>query len=90
MIEALTRELREEIAIVPTNYAYLAAISDAYSCALDPATYYAYCVMAWDGEPSITGNEHTELSWFALDKAVALPDLALDQYRFLFRRLADA
>jgi 8-oxo-dGTP diphosphatase len=90
MMETLTRELREEIAVVPTNYAYLTAISDAYSCASDPATYYIYCVRAWDGEPSLTGNEHTELSWFALEKAAALPDLALDQYRFLFRKLADA
>lgn len=89
MIEALTRELREEIAIVPTTYAYLATISEAYSCASDPATYHIYSVMAWGGEPSLTGNEHTELSWFALEKAAALPDLALDQYRFLFRRLAD-
>jgi 8-oxo-dGTP diphosphatase len=82
MIEALIRELREEIAIVPTTYAYLGALSDA-RCG-----YHIYSVMAWSGAPTLVGNEHTELTWFTLEKAVALPDLALDQYRFLFRKLA--
>ena len=36
------------------------------------------------------GDEHTELSWFTLETAVALPDLALEEYRALFRKLADA
>jgi hypothetical protein len=34
------------------------------------------------------GDEHTELAWFTQETAVALPDLALEEYRMLFRRFA--
>ena len=28
-------------------------------------------------------NEHSELKWFGVEEAIALPDLALDDYRDL-------
>jgi hypothetical protein len=34
------------------------------------------------------GDEHTAIAWFTLETAIALPGLALDEYRTLFRRLA--
>ena len=47
-----------------------------------------YAVTAWDGEPTMIGDEHTELVWFAPETAAALPGLAWDEYRHLFIPLA--
>jgi hypothetical protein len=35
----------------------------------------------------MTNDEHTELRWFTLDEACALADLALDEYRSVFRQI---
>jgi hypothetical protein len=47
-----------------------------------------YAVTGWHGEPEILDQEHSELRWFALSAATALPDLALEAYRSLFDGLA--
>jgi hypothetical protein len=53
----------------------------------DPATYHMYAVTAWDGgEPSLVGDEHTELRWLTSAGASDLPNLALAEYRPLFNR----
>ena len=39
------------------------------------------------GQPNIIDDEHTELRWFTLEEAKALPDLALEDYRSLFDSL---
>jgi mutator protein MutT len=86
--EALLRELREEVGITPTQATSLGSIIDPNSGAADPVTYHLYAVTAWQGgDPVMLGDEHTELRWFALEAAAALPDLALDQYRRLFGKL---
>jgi hypothetical protein len=36
----------------------------------------------------MTDNEHTELSWFTIEDACALPDLALAEYVDVFRLAA--
>jgi hypothetical protein len=47
-----------------------------------------YAVTAWDGgEPTLLGDEHTELRWFTLDAATVLPDLALEEYRPLIGKM---
>jgi hypothetical protein len=67
-----------------------ASIIDPHATENDPATYHMYTVSAWDGgEPTLFGDEHTELQWFPPAAAIALPDLALEGYRPLLRRLAD-
>jgi 8-oxo-dGTP diphosphatase len=91
LLEALARELREEIGIVPTTTASVGSIADPNSDPTDRIDYHMYAVTAWaGGEPKMIGDEHTELTWFTLRNAIALPDLALEGYRALFKTLADA
>ncbi len=86
--EALTRESREEIGILPTRYMTLGSIADPASPVASPATYHMYAVTAWEaGEPAIMDDEHTALEWFALEAATKLSELALEEYRMLFRKL---
>jgi 8-oxo-dGTP diphosphatase len=48
----------------------------------DPATYRMYSMTRWGGgEPTLFGDEHTELQWFTPSAAIALHDLALEEYR---------
>ena len=35
------------------------------------------------------GDEHTELAWLSLEKAAALPNLALNEYRTLLEQLSE-
>ncbi len=79
--QALHRELREEVGIAPTAYRPLAPIVDPQ---VTSTIYRMYAVSAWRGEPAIRDDEHSELRWFSLSDATALPDLALDAYRPLF------
>jgi 8-oxo-dGTP diphosphatase len=89
--QALLRELSEELAVLPTAYRLIDTIVDPNAEAIDPITYYMYVVTAWDGgEPTIIDDEHTKLSWFVLEDAAVLSDLALDEYRSLFKKLAAA
>lgn len=93
---ALTRELGEELGIVPTQYELLSQISDDRSvgrgdaiCRGD-AIYSLFLVSEWrGGPPRMLGNEHAELGWFDFDTACSLPNLALTEYRALFRTLQE-
>lgn len=77
--------------MTPTSYMPLGTISDPNFGAADPVTYHMYAVTAWDGgEPTMIGDEHTELVWFTPEAAAALPDLALDEYKRLFGQLIGA
>jgi 8-oxo-dGTP diphosphatase len=50
-----------------------------------------YVAIPWDGgEPTILDDEHSKLVWFVLEATAELPDLALDEYRPFFRKLAIA
>ena len=82
---ALHRELGEEIGIVPTRYRALATLPDPNAA---DVTYHPFAVMAWQGEPRILDDEHSELAWFDLEAAARLPGLALDSYRPMFAGLA--
>jgi 8-oxo-dGTP diphosphatase len=79
--EALVREMREELGIVPIVFEALDLIADPNAPATNPATYHMYGVTRWQGEPIIRDNEHTELGWFQREIAARLPDLALEEYR---------
>ena len=83
--QALRRELREEISIVPVEYRELAPIADPHA---KDTTYRMYAVTAWLGDPAILDHEHSELRWFRLDAASRLTGLALEAYRPLFGKLA--
>jgi 8-oxo-dGTP diphosphatase len=81
-LEALIRELREEVGVGPTRLHYLASIRDAQASPANPATYHIYLVTDWSGgKLRLLGDEHSEMRWFSLCKATSLPDLALAEYR---------
>jgi 8-oxo-dGTP diphosphatase len=83
---ALMREAREEIDIVPLEYELFTHITEENRVS-NPATFHLYAVRSWKGHPTIVDLEHTELKWFTLADASAIPDLALDAYRPLFATL---
>ena len=81
---ALVREFIEEVGVQPTAWAELGdvAVDATEFCRL-------YRIRAWTGgEPRLTNDEHTELRWFTLDEAFALPNLALDTYRSLLGEIS--
>lgn len=87
--QALRRELGEEIGIVPAAWQKLCSIRDGGPAARGDALYHIYLVRSWTGDgPAMTNDEHTALAWFTVEEACALPDLALDEYRLVFRRIA--
>jgi ADP-ribose pyrophosphatase YjhB (NUDIX family) len=85
LTDALMREVGEEVGVIPTSFSFLTTIIDPHAPETEPATYHIYVVTAWDGdEPTLLGDEHTEVRWFTPTAAIAQPDLALDEYRSLF------
>jgi 8-oxo-dGTP diphosphatase len=87
--DALVRELREEIGITPTTYTCIGVITDPSTPASDPITYHMYCIVAWEGgEPTMLGDEHSELAWMPFEAAASVPDLALQDYRALLNKLS--
>jgi len=84
LAEALLREVREEVGVIPTTFRCLGTIDDPNTVGTDPATYHMYAVTAWDGgEPTLVGDEHSDLQWFTKEEVAVLPDLALAEYRAL-------
>ena len=76
--------------VTPVEFQFIRSIADPNTTPDDPATYHMYFVTAWEGgEPKILDNEHSELRWFTCMEAILLPDLALEEYRDLFREVAD-
>jgi 8-oxo-dGTP diphosphatase len=88
ILQALARELGEEIGVTPTHSAALTSLVDNSPEARGGATYHFFVVTGWTGgEPRMANDEHSELAWFTIDEARALPDLAIDAYRKLFRQV---
>ena len=86
--EALARKLTEEIGVVPTAYESLGVIVDHDPETGDASTNHMFVVIAWTGGPPIIrDNEHSTLAWFTVEEACALRDLALPEYRALFRSI---
>lgn len=86
--DALVRETREEMGIVPRRYTKIAEIPEPRPDDYGPGTYHIFLVHNWDGgEPWIQADEHTMFDWFPAEEAAALPDLELDNLRPLFRAL---
>jgi 8-oxo-dGTP diphosphatase len=84
--EALARELHEEIGVTPVGSVKLQSFG--FLDGASPAELHVYRVDAWTGgEPALANDEHAELRWFSVEAACALPDLAADEYRDLFRML---
>jgi len=87
---ALIREVQEEIAVVPTRFERVAVLGEPEPDLYGEGTYHIYRVGEWSGgEPTMRGDEHVDLRWFTQDETRAIPDLAWDEYRRLFRAIAD-
>lgn len=84
--EALRREVSEELGIIPLAYRLISQFSDP-NATTEPICYHLYAVTAWEGEPAIIDEEHSELRWFSFREANSLADLALEQYRPVFAEL---
>jgi 8-oxo-dGTP diphosphatase len=86
-VEALIRELDEELGIYPTQFRkiqHLTLKQDIYC--FDLAIYE---VTTWTGgEPAMLGNEHTNIKWFTLQDAMKLPNLAASQIKAVLQALA--
>ena len=88
--QALVRELGEEVGVVPLRWTLLGSMTDPRN-ERGAAVYHMHAVTAWSGQgPAILDDEHTRLEWFDVAAACALPDLALDEYRPLLARAAQA
>ena len=54
------------------------------------AIYHLFVVTEWSGgAPSMRNHEHDRLGWFGVEKACALPELALEAYRDIFLSLGN-
>jgi 8-oxo-dGTP diphosphatase len=86
--DALFRELKEEVGIVPVDYVSLATIEDNNPDARGHAAYHLFVVRRWlGGEPALQDNEHSVLAWFNVDDACALADLAHPGYPIAFKNI---
>ena len=80
--DTLIRELQEELGITPTQWRDLETIIQPS----DELTLHLYLVTDWTGTPTNRqAEEHSEIGWFALEEAVALP-LAHADHPVFFRR----
>jgi len=79
-IDALRRELAEEIQVVPTEVSHIATLTDPSPTVNGKATYHIFVVTQWHGiGPAMQGSEHSEIRWVPITEAVNL-NLALPVY----------
>jgi 8-oxo-dGTP pyrophosphatase MutT (NUDIX family) len=86
--QALIREAEEEVGLTPRSFVETGSVREPRPELHGEATHHFFVVHDWGGgEPQMLGDEHTEIHWFTIDEACALTDLALAEYRDLFRNL---
>ncbi len=84
---ALARELDEELQITPVAYKQLTELAEPEASPNGRLRYTVFKVTSWTGPgPVLTGDEHTEIAWFAPAEANQA-DLAHRAYEKL---IADA
>jgi 8-oxo-dGTP diphosphatase len=88
--ETLIRELREEVAVVPTQWRLLGQVDLPAQGQEQAMPLLLFEVTAWTGMPlNLQPEEHAEIGWFTIDEACQL-GLAHPAYVQLFRGLAPA
>lgn len=87
--DALSRELSEELGVTPVAPRSAGVIEDQAAHLDGTLRYHMFVVEAWaGGEPRIANDEHVRLQWFTPAEAIALPDIAVEAYRELFKSIA--
>ena len=80
--QTLVREVEEETGVTPVQFAKLSLLR------AEGIELHIYRVDAWSGgSPTLYGDEHVELRWFAVDAVCALPNLASTEYIRVFQEL---
>jgi 8-oxo-dGTP diphosphatase len=86
--QALVREAEEEVGLVPRRFMLARSIERPSSDPYGRSVFHCFAIREWDGgDPKMLGDEHAEIRWFAVADACALEDLALAEYRDVFRSL---
>lgn len=86
--QALVREAQEEVGLTPVHFVAAGGIHQPRADLYGEAAYHFFVVTGWSGgEPSLLGDEHTEVRWFEIQDACALNDLAHTEYRDLLKNL---
>ncbi|RYY23399.1 MAG: NUDIX domain-containing protein [Sphingomonadales bacterium] len=82
---ALCRELDEELGISGIGGEPIGTftIRDHHRSSI----LHIYSVTAWQGEPAVRNDEHSEIRWFELEEALRLPNIVTAQYRTVFESL---
>lgn len=72
--DALRRELREELGIVPTRWKFLLTVVELNGAKNGNGQYHFYLVTAWEGTPqNLQPEEHAAVGWFEFERALNLP-----------------
>jgi 8-oxo-dGTP diphosphatase len=80
-LQALERELVEELGIIPTESRYLETLRIPGSTKEDHMECYLYIVSEWNGTPmNQQPQEHSEIRWFRFGEMLHL-ELATPEYR---------
>jgi mutator protein MutT len=71
--QALVRELREEIGVTPTAWESLGEFRESLPGGNRSIVLHLYAVTSWNGAPrNLSSEEHSEVSWFAVEDAYRL------------------
>ena len=87
-VQALIRELKEELGITPTHWIHLETISESVPennhILSHVIIVHLYCILSWSGTPvNMQPDEHLTIQWFSYAEAIQL-DLAHSSYPRLF------
>jgi 8-oxo-dGTP pyrophosphatase MutT (NUDIX family) len=86
--QALIREVREEVGVVPLSFKRLASVPEPRPDLYGYSVATLYAVTSWEGgEPRNACDEHVRLEWFSEEQLAALEGLAGYDYPH-FARLA--
>jgi 8-oxo-dGTP diphosphatase len=86
--QALLRELREEIGVTPKAWASLGEFRESLPGGNGSIVLHLYAVTSWNGTPrNLSPEEHSEVSWFAVEGASRLT-LVHPSYPEILRRAA--
>lgn len=85
--QALARELKEELGIVPTRFREIGVLDEPNVEARGEYRYHLYLVTDWTGAPcNHQPHEHSEIRWFSFEDALGL-DLAHPHYPLLLKQI---